>query len=49
LENSFQQWNIPNYSLLSFTIFSDLEEINFENFNNSENNIISVELAKVLG
>jgi hypothetical protein len=26
-----------------------LEEIIFENFNNSENNIISVELAKVLG
>jgi hypothetical protein len=26
----------------------DLEEIKFENFNISENNIISVELAKVL-
>jgi hypothetical protein len=36
------------YSLLSFTIFFDLEEIKFENFNISENNIISVELAKVL-
>jgi len=36
------------YSLLSFRIFFDLEEINFEIFNNSENNIISVELAKVL-
>jgi hypothetical protein len=34
---------------LSFTIFFDLEEINFETFNISENNIISVELAKVLG
>jgi hypothetical protein len=34
---------------LSFTIFCDLEEIIFENFNISENNIISVELAKVLG
>jgi hypothetical protein len=41
--------NIPKYSLLSFTIFFDLEEIIFENFNISENNIISVELAKVLG
>jgi hypothetical protein len=28
--------------------FFDLEEIVFENFNNSENNMISVELAKVL-
>jgi len=37
------------YSLLSFTIFFDLEEIIFEIFNISENNIISVELAKVLG
>jgi len=26
------------YSLLSFTIFFDLEEINFENFNILENN-----------
>ncbi len=41
--------NIPKYSVLSFTIFFDLEEIIFENFNISENNIISVELAKVLG
>jgi hypothetical protein len=41
--------NIPKYSLLSFTIFFDLEEIIFENFNISENNIISVKLAKVLG
>jgi hypothetical protein len=37
------------YSLLSFTIFFDLEEIVFENFNIFENNIISVKLAKVLG
>jgi len=29
-------------------IFFDLEEIIFENFNISENNIINVELAKVL-
>jgi hypothetical protein len=36
------------YSLLSFTIFFDLEEIFFENFNIFENNIISVKLAKVL-
>jgi len=36
----------PKYSLLSFTIFFDLEKIIFENFNISENNIISVELAK---
>ncbi len=35
--------NIPKYSLFSFTIFFDLEETIFEN------NIISVELAKVLG
>ncbi len=33
----------------NFTIFFDLEELIFENFNISENNIISVELAKVLG
>ncbi len=31
---------------MSFTIFFDLEEINFDN---SENNVTSVELAKVLG
>jgi hypothetical protein len=30
-------------------ILFDLEEIIFENFNIFENNIISVELAKVLG
>ncbi len=36
------------YSLFSFTVFLDLEKIIFENFNISENNIISVELAKVL-
>jgi hypothetical protein len=36
------------YSLFSFTIFFDLEEIIFENFKIFENNIISVELAKVL-
>jgi len=35
--------------LLFFTIFFDLEEIIFENFNISENNIICVELAKVQG
>jgi hypothetical protein len=35
--------------ILSFTIFYDLEEINFKKFSISENNIISVELAKVLG
>jgi hypothetical protein len=32
----------------SFTIFVDLEEVLFENFNISENNISSVEFAKVL-
>jgi hypothetical protein len=37
------------YSWFSFTIFFDLEEIKFEIFNISENNIICVELAKVLG
>jgi hypothetical protein len=36
------------YPLFSFTIFFDLEEIIFENFNIFENNIINVELAKVL-
>jgi hypothetical protein len=36
-------------TVFSFTIyFFDVEEIIFENFNISENNIISVELAKVL-
>ncbi len=44
----FNKWNIPKYSLLSFTIFFDLEKIKFENFNIFENNIISIELAKVL-
>jgi hypothetical protein len=33
---------------LSFTIFSDLQETIFETFNISENNTISVKLAKVL-
>jgi hypothetical protein len=41
--------NIVKFSLLSFTIFFDLEEIKIENFTISENNIIIVELAKVLG
>jgi hypothetical protein len=37
------------YSLFSFTIFFEiLGEIIFETFNISQNNIISVELAKVL-
>jgi len=40
---------IPKYSLLSFKIFFDLKEIIFESFNISENNIITVKLAKVLG
>jgi hypothetical protein len=35
-------------STFFFTIFFDLEEIIFENFNISENNMISVKLAKVL-
>jgi hypothetical protein len=48
MKNSFQQIEFFKYSLLSFTIFFDLEEIIFENFNISKNNIISVELAKVL-
>jgi hypothetical protein len=39
---------ISKYSLFSFAIFFYLEEIIFENFNIFENNIISVELAKVL-
>jgi len=47
LKNHFNKWNILKYSQLSFTIFFDLEEIIFENFNISENNIITVELAKV--
>ncbi len=44
----FNKWNILIYSLFSFKIFFDLEEIKIENLNISENNIISVELAKVL-
>jgi hypothetical protein len=36
------------YSLFSFTIFFDLEEIILQNFNISKKNIINVELAKVL-
>jgi hypothetical protein len=35
------------YSLFSFIIFFDLEEIFFENLNVFENNIIIVKLAKV--
>jgi hypothetical protein len=45
-KNHFNKWNIPKYSLLTFTIFFDLEKIKFENFNIFENNIINVELAK---
>jgi hypothetical protein len=45
----FNTWNILKYELFFFTIFFDLEEIFFENFNISENNITSVELAKVIG
>jgi len=37
---------IPKFSVLSFTIFFDFEEIIFENFNILENNIISVELPR---
>jgi hypothetical protein len=40
---------MPKYSLFSFKIFFDLEEIVFENFNIFVSNIISIELAKVLG
>jgi len=36
------------HSLFSFTIFFDLKEITLEIFNIYENNIINVELAKVL-
>jgi hypothetical protein len=38
-----------NYSLFSFTIYLDLKEIIIKFFNILKNNIISVELAKVLG
>ncbi len=44
----FNKWNIPKYSVFSFTIFLWFGRNNFENFNISGNNIISVELAKVL-
>jgi hypothetical protein len=40
---------IPKYSLLFFKIIFDLEKIIFGIFNLFGNNIISVELAKVLG
>jgi hypothetical protein len=36
------------YPSFSFTIFLDLGELVFENFIISENNVISLELAKVL-
>jgi hypothetical protein len=49
LKFSFKKWNVPKYLGLSFKIIFYLEEIIFENFKNSENNIINVELAKVLG
>jgi hypothetical protein len=45
----FNKWNIFKYPLFSFTIFFDFKEIILENIKISENNIISVELAKVLG
>ncbi len=44
---SFNKWNILKFSLFSFTIFFDLEEIIFENY--FEKNVISAELAKILG
>jgi hypothetical protein len=37
------------FTIILHNYFFELEEIIFENFNISENNIISVELAKVLG
>jgi hypothetical protein len=48
LKIHFNKRNIPKYSLLSVTIFFDLGEIIFENFNIFKNNIISVELAKAI-
>jgi hypothetical protein len=36
-------------NILKYSLFFDFEEIIFENFKISENNINSVELAKVLG
>jgi len=45
----FNKWNILKYSLLSSRTFFDFEELIFENSKNAENNIISGELAKVLG
>jgi len=44
----FNKWNIPEYSLFPSKIVFELEEIKFENFSIFENNIISVELVKVL-
>jgi hypothetical protein len=49
MKKSFQKMDFFKYLLLSFTIFFDLEEIIFEIFNIFKNNIISVEVAKVLG
>jgi hypothetical protein len=37
------------FIIILHNYFVDLEEIIFEKFNNSANNVISVELAKVLG
>jgi hypothetical protein len=48
MKNLFQKVENSNKFLFSFIIFFDLEEIIFENFNIFENNIINVELAKVL-
>ncbi len=42
-------FNTSNIHYFSSQYFFDLEGIVYENFNISENNIISVELAKVLG
>jgi hypothetical protein len=48
--NNMKKKKPHNYACNSnFTIFFDLEEVIFEIFNIFENNIISVELANILG
>jgi hypothetical protein len=48
--NNIKPQKPHNYACNSnFTIFFDLEEVIFDNFNISENNIISVKLANILG
>jgi hypothetical protein len=49
MKNSFQQIEFFQYSLLTFTIFFDFEEIIIFKILTFKEYIISVKLAKILG